>query len=546
MCEERRIEAILKFVKGGKVLLFGRTGDSFDLSWRSDLSWIPSVRETVADFDNCNIPGAPWQQMDHTTHNCEKVKMISISENAQDISLTLTLRGTGKPSKPFVLPVKQIPALSKFIERIILCGVALPIIVDHETFQLKFRKIPLIRWMSLLPQNIHLERREYTSIWDITASVQQLIGRISLFIVENDVSEWPASFFSASVCSGILKSTIKSAQAAYESSRHPLTMSEFKSMFDADGRVQNPDDLRRRCLRHSIETNVIPEILPFLVGVFPMDSTESDRQQIQTAIEERAQRLITEYQLVKQGEKTYPHLKKDFDCIGKDVPRTPLYKCRRRERTPAYELVECLLYMFSIEQYDQGLRYLQGLNMWAGCVISWYFPKWSNDQEPITENGDVIDYAPYVPIIYAVLVKLVYVLEFHRNLREKGLSTCPPIDVVLKRAIPYYFAWLKIRGWLAYASQVLFACVADLFDKPVSDDMDKSRFRVALLCVGNQSMATAYGIVALLIECFEEVFANSKLDDKLSTIGSAMSGSRNPENMMKLLVWLDSAFEGSC
>lgn len=544
MCEERRIEAILKFSKGRNVLSFGRTGDSFDLSWRLDLVWIPSVWETVNDFDDCNIPGAPWPQMEHTTLKCENVAMISISENAQNISFTLTLRDTGGAPKRFSLPADQIPALSKFIERIILCGVALPIIVDHETFHLKFKKIPLIRWMSLLPQNIHLERRDYTSIWDLAASVQQFLGRISLFITESDLLEWPVSFFSTSVCSSVLKNVMKSAQAANETSRHPLTMSEFKAVFDADGRIQNPDDLRRRCLRHGVETNVLPEIVPFLVGVFPMDSTESDREQIRIALEERAQRLIRKYKLVKEGKKTYPHIQKDLDLIEKDILRTRVCNVPRRKGTPAHELLGCLLYMFSIEQYDHGLRYIQGVHMITDGVILWFFPKWSENQEPITENGDVIDYAPYVPILYAVVIKLLYVLELHQNLRENISSFCPPIDVVLKRAVPYYYGWLKSRGLMVYSS-LFVPCVLDMFNVSVPDKMDNARFRFALLCVRNQSIATAYGIVALLIDAYEDLSAGSE-QAKFEVIGSVPGMPRNTENMMKLLVWLESAFEGSC
>lgn len=200
----------------------------------------------------------------------------------------------------------------------------------------------------------------------------------------------------------------------YKSKDHPMyqkmTKDLFRSMFDAEGRIKDVDYFKECIINAGYEMDVLPDVLPFCLGLFDFSSSEKERCKLLNELKEEFYMIIEQNRLFSEfSEIKNKKINSYFSHIMCDTCRTDKkLNAFRKQETTGQRIITLLLRAYCL--FNQDVNYLQGMNDLYVPIILAFLPKWNDDGEPVDDNNNVliyldekyklIDKDEYLPIIF--------------------------------------------------------------------------------------------------------------------------------------------------
>ncbi|XP_024959245.1 TBC1 domain family member 15-like isoform X1 [Cynara cardunculus var. scolymus] len=144
--------------------------------------------------------------------------------------------------------------------------------------------------------------------------------------------------------------------------QHPLGPEEWSTFLDAEGRVVDPNALKKRIFYGGVEHNLRKEVWAFLLGYYPYNSTFAERQYAVSVKKSEYGTIKNQWQSISPEQaKRFTKFRERKGLIEKDVVRTdrslPFYE---GDGNPNVRLMHDILLTYSFYNFDLG--YCQGMS----------------------------------------------------------------------------------------------------------------------------------------------------------------------------------------
>lgn len=144
--------------------------------------------------------------------------------------------------------------------------------------------------------------------------------------------------------------------------RDPVSITEWESNMDSEGRIRNVDHLKHMIFKGGLCHALRKEAWKFLLGYFPWDSTREERAQLQKRKADEYFRMKLQWKSVSEEQEQRNSRLRDYrSLIEKDVNRTDrTNKFYEGQDNPGLILLHDILMTYCM--YDFDLGYVQGMS----------------------------------------------------------------------------------------------------------------------------------------------------------------------------------------
>lgn len=144
--------------------------------------------------------------------------------------------------------------------------------------------------------------------------------------------------------------------------RDPVSVTEWESNMDLEGRIRNVDHLKHMIFKGGLCHALRKEAWKFLLGYFPWDSTREERAQLQKRKADEYFRMKLQWKSVSEEQEQRNSRLRDYrSLIEKDVNRTDrTNKFYEGQDNPGLILLHDILMTYCM--YDFDLGYVQGMS----------------------------------------------------------------------------------------------------------------------------------------------------------------------------------------
>lgn len=230
----------------------------------------------------------------------------------------------------------------------------------------------------------------------------------------------------------------------------PVTLEEFPTLFDENGKMKDPQSFKERTFYCGIDENVLPDALPFLFHLYSYESTTESRkkqdeeQKIQFNVIEEQVNLIKETQL----KRNYKLKVNSFDVIRNDALRTDRddpHGAFKLDFKAGMNMLITLLKVYCL--YNQNIGYVQGMNDLFVPLILTYFPNWNDEGDPIDSEGKVLenykDQFPKLFWLYESMLNNVNHDNFFLSITLNCNEIAKKAMKILIKVVPLLVIWLR-------------------------------------------------------------------------------------------------------
>jgi len=142
--------------------------------------------------------------------------------------------------------------------------------------------------------------------------------------------------------------------------RHSMTTEKWKSFFDSEGKISNPGKLKKEIFFGCVSPELRVIVWKFLLGYFPFDSTEAEREEIVKEKRESYQIYKRQWSTITlEQEKYFSKFRERRHRIQKDTVRTDRNLDYFNQEENLQKITDILL-TYSFYNFDLG--YVQGMN----------------------------------------------------------------------------------------------------------------------------------------------------------------------------------------
>ncbi|KAK1437462.1 hypothetical protein QVD17_03253 [Tagetes erecta] len=144
--------------------------------------------------------------------------------------------------------------------------------------------------------------------------------------------------------------------------QHPLELQEWSIYLDSEGRILDPDALRKRIFYGGVEDNLRKEVWPFLLGYYSSDSTYAEREYAVSVKKSEYETIKNQWQSISlEQAKRFTKFRERKSLIEKDVVRTDRSLAfYEGDDNPDVRLMRDILLTYSFYNFDLG--YCQGMS----------------------------------------------------------------------------------------------------------------------------------------------------------------------------------------
>ncbi|XP_071729550.1 uncharacterized protein [Rutidosis leptorrhynchoides] len=144
--------------------------------------------------------------------------------------------------------------------------------------------------------------------------------------------------------------------------QHPLGRQEWSTFLDSEGRVVDPNALKKRIFYGGVEHNLRKEVWAFLLGYYSYDSTFAERQYVVTVKKSEYETIKNQWQsITPEQAKRFTKFRERKGLIDKDVVRTDRsLSFYEGDDNPNVRLMHDILLTYSFYNFDLG--YCQGMS----------------------------------------------------------------------------------------------------------------------------------------------------------------------------------------
>lgn len=231
----------------------------------------------------------------------------------------------------------------------------------------------------------------------------------------------------------------------------PITLEEFPSLFDENGKMKDPQSFKQRTFYCGMDENVLPDALPFLFNLYSCEesTTESRKKQDE---EQKAQFEIIKKQvdLIKdtQLKRNYKLKVNSFDVIRNDALRTDRDDPRgafKLDFKAGMNMLITLLKVYCL--YNQNIGYVQGMNDLFVPLILTHFPNWNDEGDPVDSEGKVLsnyeDQLPKLFWLYRSMLNNINHDDFLLSITPKCGAIAQKVMRILIKVVPLVVTWLR-------------------------------------------------------------------------------------------------------
>ncbi|KAM0008610.1 putative small G signaling modulator, Rab-binding protein [Helianthus debilis subsp. tardiflorus] len=144
--------------------------------------------------------------------------------------------------------------------------------------------------------------------------------------------------------------------------QHPLGLQEWSTFLDYEGRVIDPNALKKRIFYGGLEHNLRKEVWPFLLGYYSYDSTDAEREYAVSVKKLEYETIKNQWQSISPEQaKRFTKFRERKGLIEKDVVRTDRsLSFYDGDDNPNVRLMHDILLTYSFYNFDLG--YCQGMS----------------------------------------------------------------------------------------------------------------------------------------------------------------------------------------
>lgn len=144
--------------------------------------------------------------------------------------------------------------------------------------------------------------------------------------------------------------------------QHPLGIEEWSTFLDSEGRVGDPNALKKRIFYGGVEHNLRKEVWGFLLGYYSYDSTYAERQYVVSVKKSEYETIKNQWQSISPEQaKRFTKFRERRGLIEKDVVRTDRsLSFYDGDDNPNVRLMHDILLTYSFYNFDLG--YCQGMS----------------------------------------------------------------------------------------------------------------------------------------------------------------------------------------
>ncbi|EAY12369.1 hypothetical protein TVAG_246010 [Trichomonas vaginalis G3] len=425
------------------VLILSRIDDNYQLHW-GPLDGNPAQRiaavfrgQSSADFTT-----ESWEFGKPLNVDCQKLNCLYLTENP----LTITFQNQTEQKRTFKIKVSEFTSLAEFIERLIVNGIAVP--SDERPFSLSFYRKCHKGVFFYSPPYIQLQFDQFSNLANFWTNVHEFFQRLIIHLDRSDTLPkdplFPLGLAARAAHDRVYEqiNVFIAEQPVYEQ----IDSKKWSEMFDEEGRAKNPEEFKNIIYHAGIDKDTLPKALPFVFGVYPLTSTEKEREIQHEKQKKEFDILVEEVNLLEQDQiLANKKLNGAFRVISHDISRTDRQNIAFKEVTkPGLTMLTTLLQSYCI--FNPPISYLQGMNDLFVPIILAYIPDWDDDGNPIDSEGKIIDHEKLMADIFwcfDAMLRNTNQLSFLASVTEQCQAQAIIVNKILTKVSPLAAIWMR-------------------------------------------------------------------------------------------------------
>ena len=492
-------------------LILSRRGEDFEITWNPfSTAKCREIQRVTAVFEDVDSLTSEWAPCKFLRAKCRDIHVLALREEGDRVFVSVRRRGTPE-ERIFAVDKAEFLGVARLLEQLIVNGIAVPQHSEKDPHSLVFYEKCGRNIFTNIPPYIQMDFTEFTTLDDAWVSVHAFMQEIVVHLDESQSLPIDPRFPLGDAAKSAHHHLLLKIDEYVKTLPHyePISQADFKAMFDASGKMSDPDAFFTRCFMVGMEPNVMPDAVPFMFGTFSPDSTTAERgAQLETMKKEFAT-LSEQVATVKKHQlDCHKKLASSFRVITHDVNRTDRsHIAFRDDDGPGLQMLSALLKAYCL--YNPTIGYLQGMNDLYVPIILTYFPNWNEDGKPVDENNnEITDYNEKLPLMFgcfeAMLNKTGH-LTLLSSVTEQCQEKARIIHRLLCQVCPLVAIWMRKNNlqdllWL-YSDFVLMF-------KRTFDKIWPVWFQFS--CNPDPEVWLVYFVAAILLKSFPEMTAISQ------------------------------------
>lgn len=375
------------------------TGTIFLTSYKDSffIHWIP-FDGTPTQLITTVFHSAPELTIEEWSPNqpflvyCNDISFIEF-QYKKNLLFLLLHHNKFKQSRIFYIDISQYVSIIRFIEQLLVNGIAVPGV--KYKYCLEIYKNCRIDTFSFKPLYIKLQDFQFKGMKNLWSKInnfyESYLSQLdSSGTIPND-PEFPLAA-AARASHALFLERIQS-EITNIPNYEKITEEEFPSLFDDEGRIIDQELFRKRLYHSGIDSStsnkLLISILPFALGIYPLNSTLEKRKQIDEELEYNFQSLYEQMINIQDSQKKQSkRITEAYRVIGNDVFRTDRQlNTFKNPKGIGSQILTNYLRMYSV--LNPVLSYLQGMNDLFVPIIRAYLPDWTEDSSPIIDQAEL-------------------------------------------------------------------------------------------------------------------------------------------------------------
>ena len=353
----------------------------------------------------------------------------------------------------------------------------------------------------LPPQShIHLTMEPYKNLKTFWNNILSLYQKLLIFFDHSGALPTDPSYPLSDGCYAVNSSLLSSINEDIEKLPifSPITIEEYSNLFDSNGVLKDFEGLKERIYLSGCCPELISKLLPFLVGIYPPDSSEEDRKKVEETLEKtfyilkEQQESLTNIQIQNNKKLTASFRVIDHDITRTDRQLLPF----KSDDAIGSKIIKMLLQIYAI--YNPKISYLQGMNDLFVPLLTSFIPNWSPEGKPLEDNWE-----KKLPILfwtYDAMLQGISQLELLSHVSDMGMKQVPWTNKLLETCSPTLEIWMKYHSLSEF--QWMFSDFILLFKRSITNIWD---LWLAICSSPAPKSWLVYFTVALFIEGYEDL-----------------------------------------
>jgi hypothetical protein len=397
----------------GPLTAFKR-GRRFGLTWLSDPS-----SPLFAIFDSTRTPDK-WERFSSFRLYLEDISAVSFQNLPPYMVIS---RKDGGIPRVFRAKEDHFLTYAILIEQLLLNGVA----VITGTCSMEF-------FLSLVPQDfvlppIELQSHSLENVDQFWEAVSGLADRAYLYFDAHDLFGPDSLPGIALAARSSYASVLNQIANFFAGIPHPPGILDWDGQLTPDGRLRNEEEFKTAVYFNGLDPSILPDALPFILGLFEPSSTREERVLIRETFEREFECWKRQLDLLHPDQlKNDRQLVSDFRIIGVDVAR-----CNRQHplfETPSSRGSVVLGWLLKVYSLYEPRSYHQGMSDFLQPFVITFLSR---------ENPSLA----IAFLCFDAFLKRADLIKFLQDVNTASQAVVRRTNMILRKVAPIAWIWLK-------------------------------------------------------------------------------------------------------